>query len=108
MKDKVILDLDFNQGAIWISDQETGEPITGIDVIDTNKEVAVLNKKISDLYSSYYVFDTEESACNFDNAKFLADKEILLGMVAELKNILDSLNDGSYEIEDRITGMYDC
>lgn len=108
MKDKVILDLDFNQGAIWISDQETGEPITGIDVIDTNKEVAILNKKISDLYSSYYVFDAEESACNFDTAKFLADKEILLGMVAELKNILDSLNDGSYEIEDRITGMYDC
>ena len=22
--EKVILDLDFNQGAIWISDQETG------------------------------------------------------------------------------------
>ena len=108
MKDKVILDLDFNQGAIWISDQETGEPITGIDLIDTNKEVAIINKKISDLYSSYYVFDTEESACNFDNAKFLADKEILLGMVFKLKNILDSLNDGSFEIEDRITGMYDC
>ena len=51
--------------------------------MDTNKEVAVLNKNISDLYSSYYVFDTEESACNFDNDKFIVDKEILLGMVAE-------------------------
>ena len=54
--------------------------------MDTNKEVAVLKKNISDLYSSYCVFDTEESACNFDNAKFLADKKILLGMVAENKN----------------------
>lgn len=52
--------------------------------MDTNKEVFILNKNI-DLYSSYYVFDTEESACNFDNAKFLADKEILLGVVAEIK-----------------------
>ena len=51
----------------------------------TNKEILILNKNI-DLYSSYYVVDTEESACNFDNAKFLADKEILLGVVAENKN----------------------
>lgn len=29
-------------------------------------------------------------------------------MVADLKNILDSFNEGSYEVEDRITGMYDC
>ena len=69
-----------------ISGQETGESITGINLMDTNKEVVILNKNISDLYSSYYVFDTEESACNFDSAKFLADKEILLGMVAENKN----------------------
>lgn len=108
MIDKVILDLDFNQGAIWISDQETGEPITGIEIIDTNKEIAILNKKISDLYSSYYKFDTDESACTFDNVKFLADKDLLLGMVDELKNILESINDGSYEVEDRITAMYNC
>lgn len=68
-----------------ISGQETGESITGINLMDTNKEVFILNKNI-DLYASYYVFDTEESACNFDSAKFLADKEILLGMVAENKN----------------------
>ncbi len=108
MIDKIILDLDFNQGAIWISDQETGEPITGIDIIDTNKDIAVLNKKISDMYSSYYKFNSEDSACTFDNAKFMADKDVLLGMLAELKCILDSINDGSYEVEDRITAMYDC
>lgn len=108
MIDKIILDLDFNQGAIWISDQETGEPMTGIDVIDRNKEIAIINKKISDLYSSYYKFDTDESVCNFDNVKFLEDKDILLGMLTELKKLLESINDGSFEVEDRITSMYDC
>lgn len=108
MKDRVILDLDFNQGAIWISDQETGEPITGIDVIDSNKEIAAINKKISDLYSSYYEFDSEGSACNFNKDRFLTDKDKLLGMLNILINILNDINDGSYEVEDRITAMYDC
>ena len=81
MKHKVILDLDYNQGAIWLSIQETGEPLTGIDIIDTNKDIAIINKKISDLYSSYY-----DSNCTFNNERFI--------------------NDGSYEIEDRITKLY--
>ena len=55
MIDKVILNLDFNQGAIWISNQETGEPMIGIAVIGRNKEIAIINKKISDLYFSYYL-----------------------------------------------------
>lgn len=106
MKEKVILDLDFNQGAIWISDSETGEPLTGINVIDTNKEIAILNKKISDLYSSYYHFDTLNSNCYFDEEKFINDKDILLKMVNELKMILNTINDGSFEVEDRISELY--
>lgn len=107
MKEKVILDLDFNQGAIWISDQETGEPITGIEIIDYNKDIASINKKISDLYSSYYRFDSEDSNCSFDKNKFFRDKELLLKMVDELKQLLENINDGSFEIEDRITKLYD-
>lgn len=72
MRDKVILDLDFNQGVIWISDQETGEPITEIDVIDTNKDITKLNKKISNLFSLYY-FVTRYN-CFFDKEKFLKEK----------------------------------
>lgn len=106
MKKKVILDLDFNQGAIWISDQETGEPITGISIIDSNKEIALLNKKISDLYSSYYELNTKESACVFNNDKFLADKDKMLKMLSDLKILLEKINDGSYEIEDRIIMLY--
>ncbi len=29
----VVIQPDYLQGAIWISDQKTGEPLTGIDVI---------------------------------------------------------------------------
>lgn len=107
MKEKVILDLDFNQGAIWISDQETGEPITGIEIIDYNKDIASINKKISDLYSSYYRFDSEDSNCSFNKNQFFRDKELLLKMVDELKKLLENINDGSFEIEDRITKLYD-
>ena len=107
MKEKVVLDLDFNQGAIWISDQETGEPITGIGIIDNNKDIAILNKKISNLYSSYYRFETRDSNCYFDKEKFMKEKNILLNMVDELKKLLEKINDGSFEVEDRITSLYD-
>jgi len=107
MIEKIILDLDFNQGAIWISDQETGEPITGIDAIDNNKEIALINKKISDLYSSYYEFDASNSVCIFNKIKFHEDKKVLLGMLDQLKRLLESINDGSFEVEDRITSLYD-
>lgn len=105
MKEKIVLDLDFNQGAIWISDQETGEPITGINVIDTNLDIASINKKMSDLYSSYYVFNADGS-CEFNESKFLKEKDLMIRLLDELKKLLNSINDGSFEIEDRISELY--
>ena len=40
------LQLDYLQGPIWISDIETGEPFTGIELIDADTQVWELNKKI--------------------------------------------------------------
>ena len=37
--------LEFLQGPIWFSDVETGEPITGIAVIDSDPIVKDLNYK---------------------------------------------------------------
>ena len=35
-KEIVRIQLDFLQGPIWISDVETSQPMTGIDVIDND------------------------------------------------------------------------
>lgn len=37
MMKTVRLMLDYLQGPVWISDAETGEPMTGIDIIDNDK-----------------------------------------------------------------------
>ena len=34
MREKIKLMFDYLQGAIWTSDIETGEPLTGIDIVD--------------------------------------------------------------------------
>ena len=38
--------LDYLQGPIWMSDIETGEPLTGIDIIDTDEIIMKLNGQI--------------------------------------------------------------
>ena len=43
MKQKVKLMFDYLQGAIWTSDVETGEPITGIDIIDKDGIIIKIN-----------------------------------------------------------------
>lgn len=55
--------LDYLQGAIWISDVETGKPLTGIALVDNDEELRRLNYEISYLYSSYYEFDSHGQAC---------------------------------------------
>lgn len=53
-KEKVKLMFDYLQGPIWTSDVETGEPLTGIDIIDDDKIPSVLNLRRSELYSECY------------------------------------------------------
>ena len=48
-KEIVKIKLDFNQGPIWISDVETRQPITGIDIIDNDEELRKINFEISTL-----------------------------------------------------------
>jgi cytochrome bd-type quinol oxidase subunit 1 len=37
MKQTIKIQLDYLQGQIWISDVETGQPLTGISIIDNDK-----------------------------------------------------------------------
>lgn len=98
---------DYLQGAIWTSDIETGEPITGIDIVDHDSVIIKINYEMANLYSSYYEFNSHGEACWFNKEKQKRDKTIMLELLAKLKVRLDEVNDGSFEIEDLITSEYE-
>ena len=99
----VKLMLDFLQGPIWISDVETGKPMTGIAIVDNDEQIRLLNYEIQDLYDSYYEFDTHDHACWFDNERERADKPRMLELLSKLNARLAEINDGSFVVDDRET-----
>ena len=46
-KEIIKIRLDYLQGPIWISDVETGQPITGVDVVDNDEIIRQLNYEIT-------------------------------------------------------------
>lgn len=101
--DTIRIQLDYLQGPIWISDFETGEPLTGNDTVDSDARVRELNKRIGDLYSSYYETDSHGQECWFNKKKERHDKQLMLHLLSELNNRLRTINDGSFTIDDRET-----
>lgn len=99
-KEIVRIQLDFLQGPIWISDVETGQPMTGIDIIDNDEKLRKINYEISTLYSSYYEFDSHEQACWFNKEQEKKDKSKMLSLLKQLIDRLSELNDGSFIVED--------
>ena len=99
-KERVRIQLDFNQGPIWISDVETGQPMTGIDIIDNDEKLQKINFEISTLYSSYYEFDSHEQECWFNEEKEKKDKFKMLSLLKQLLDRLSEINDGSFIVED--------
>lgn len=99
-KKVVRLQLDYLQGPIWISDVQTGEPLTGIPIIDRDPILPKLNLECSELYSSLYEFDSHDQPCWFNHEKEKAEKEIMLDLIAQIKARLEEVNDGSFVVED--------
>ncbi len=99
-KETVRILLDFRQGPIWISDFNTGEPITGVDVVDNDKIIREINYKISHLYDSYYEFDSHDMPCWFNKEQEKADKSKMLELLKQLNDRLNEINDGSFVVED--------
>ncbi len=95
--------LDYLQGPIWISDVETGKPMTGIDIIDNDEQIRVLNFEIQNAYDSYYEFDSHDQACWFNEEQERKDKERMLELFAKLNSRLDEINDGTFIVDDRET-----
>lgn len=99
-KDVIRIQLDFLQGAIWISDINTGQPLTCNDVVDNDEELRLINFEISNLYSSYYEFDSHDLPCWFNEEQEKQDKEKMLSLLKKLNDRLDEINDGSFVVED--------
>ncbi len=102
-KEKVKLMFDYLQGPIWTSDIETGEPLTGIDIIDDDKVLPDLNLRCSELYSECYEFDVNNQPCIFNEATAKKNKKEILELLAKIKDRLDEINDGTFYIEDLAT-----
>lgn len=99
-KKTVRLQLDYLQGPIWISDIETGEPLTGIELIDRDPILRELNRQAGQMFSSYYEFDSHDQPCWFNHEQEKADKEIMLDLIQKIRVRLDEINDGSFVVED--------
>ena len=102
-KEKVKLMFDYLQGPIWTSDVETGEPLTGIDVIDDDKVLPKLNLRCSELYSECYEFDTDNQPCTFNKETAKKNKKEILELLAKIKVRLEEINDGTFYVEDLAT-----
>ena len=77
-KQVIKIQLDYLQGPIWMSDIETGEPLTGIDVIDNDPVLREPNRRVGQMFSSYYEFDTHNVPCWFDYEKRKRKKKLCL------------------------------
>ena len=106
---KIKLMFDYNEGPIWPNhiDPYTFERSTGVDLIDNDKMIKDLSVKMSNMYSDYYTFDTDDSPCKFDLEKQRKEKGIMLDLLSKLKNRLNELNDGTFEVDDHITNEYE-
>jgi len=100
---KIKLMLDYMQGPIWISDVETGEPLTGISIVDSDCILPNLNKQCCELYSNCYEFNTHEKACYFNKERAMESKDRLIYLIEQIKNRLSEINDGSFVVEDTAT-----
>ncbi len=99
-KQVVKIQLDYLQGPIWISDAETGEPMTGIELIDSDAVLKALNYQVCQLFSSYYEFNSHDAPCWFNREKEKAEKGILLDLISQIVVRLNEINDGSFVVED--------
>ena len=107
-KEILVLSLDFIFGPISKDYQDDeGNEITGINVVDQDDICNKLDKEINELYISLWIpNENEASGYSFDEEK---EKELAPKILELLKRLiarLNDINDGSFEIDDMVTGHY--
>ena len=83
-----------------MSDVETGQPMTGISIIDNDEKLRKINLEISELFSDYYEFNSHGQGCWFNYEKEKEDKDKMLSLLNKLNERLNEINDGSFVVED--------
>lgn len=103
------LQFDYLQGPIWGEYYSIAlhKSVTGIRFIDEDRLLQDIHKQMQDAYSSYYEFNSHGQACFFNQEKQKVEKEKMLEWLSALKNRLNELNDGSFQVEDLITPEYE-
>lgn len=101
------LELDFLIGPIVkdVFSASKNKLVTGVEVIDNDLELNDLNEKTSTLYSSFYEFD-EDEACKFNSIMAKEHLNELKELIIKIKNRLNVLNDGSFELNDMISDQF--
>jgi len=96
------LELDFLIGPIIkdVFNAEKNELVTGVAIVDNDEIIDELNSKIMSLYSSFYNFDKD--SCSFDVDVAKEHKLELVELIKQLTERLNFINDGSFEIDNRI------
>ncbi len=95
---KVLLVLDPVNGAIYPSESDTGNPLTGIDIIDNAEYLSSLNLECSLAILAYEIVKEKGDPSHLQECK-----EGILNLVEQLKVRLNEINDGSFEVVDNIT-----
>ncbi|MBQ9278372.1 MAG: hypothetical protein IJ224_07030 [Lachnospiraceae bacterium] len=100
----LMIKFDFSHGPIWKEKYniDTGEWSTGIDVIDKDKALSILDDEANKEYSSLYSFD-ENGTFIFDTNTYEKKKDVLLSLIQTIVLRVNDLNDGSYTVIDEET-----
>lgn len=100
-KETIKLMFDYLSGPIRCNyiDEDTFKKMTGIKVVDEDLILKDLNNKASELYSSYYEFNSHNLPCYFNYKQQFKDRFIMRDLLQKIFERLNEINDGSYVIE---------
>lgn len=101
MTKELRIQFDYLHGPIWkdIYNPVTREWSTGINIIDKDNALNILNDEAEREYSSLYKFD-DYGIPHFDNAAYQDRKKTLLSKISEIIARANLINDGSFIIND--------
>lgn len=82
---KVIIRFEVKHGPIYLSYYEDGDLLTDSKLVNENTKIIELNRKLGEIYNSWYFFDNFGVPRKFDKEKQLKDAKIVLSLLQELK-----------------------
>ena len=100
-KKQLVLRFDGANGPIYPSDGATGEPETGIAVVDNDRYLAMLNLECGLNILAY--LGAIDGSANAPSEALLELKNEILDGIRLIKALLDELNDGTFEVVDLVT-----